>query len=236
MTRDGTENLGPVIGITVSQGASGRLRPDAEILYVRRNYAQAVRAAGGVPLLVPPDADPADAMRVCDGFVISGGADLPASFATKTARREADESQTRIDWDRRLLDLARDASRPVLGVCYGMQLANLHYGGTLLTDIAQCVVGALDHGGGGRASEHAVAIAAGSALHRAIGPTARVCSRHHQAVDRVADGFATVATAPDGVIEAIASDSFLGVEWHPEADATARAVYGWLIRRIEERA
>ena len=236
MTLEGSDAVGPVIGITVSLDASGRLRPDAEILYVRRSYAQAVRAAGGVPLLVPLDAEPADALRVCDGFVISGGGDLPASFDAASAAHEGHENATRIAWDRRLLDLAHAASRPVLGVCYGMQLANLHYGGTLLPDIRQHVPGALDHGGGGRASEHDIAIVVGTPLFEALGAAARVCSRHHQAVDRVAPGFRAIASAPDGVVEAIASDGFLGVEWHPEADATAPGVYGWLLRRIAERA
>jgi putative glutamine amidotransferase len=226
--------MGPVIGITVSIDASGRLRPDTEVLYVRRVYAQAVRAAGGVPLLVPPDADPADAVRVCDGFVVSGGADLPASFdAPARPVANAEEAQ-RVAWDRHLLDGARAAGRPLLGVCYGMQLLNLHAGGTLLPDIGASVAGALDHGGDGRTSEHAIAVASGTALYGAIGAAARVSSRHHQAVDRVAPGFRAVATAPDGVVEAIEAEggeALLGVEWHPESDATAAGVYGWLVAR-----
>jgi putative glutamine amidotransferase len=225
----------PTIGITVALDASGRLRPDAEVVYVRRSYAQAVRAAGGVPLLVPPDADPEDAVRLCDGFVISGGGDLPASFAGSGAPAGGLEHPARIDWDRRLLDRARAARRPVLGVCYGMQLANLHDGGTLLPDIAQRVARALDHGGGGRASRHPVAIEPGSALFPALGAGAEVSSRHHQAVERVASGMRVVASAPDGVIEAIEGEGLLGVEWHPEVDATGPAVYGWLLARIEER-
>jgi putative glutamine amidotransferase len=228
----------PVIGITVSIDASGRLRPATEVLFVRRSYARAVAAAGGMPLLVPPDADPVEVTRVCAGFVISGGADLPESFAAPSRAIADAENADRIAWDRRLLDGVHALGRPLLGVCYGMQLLNLHHGGTLLADIASSVPAALDHGGGGRASEHEVIVARESALFAALGPTASVCSRHHQAVARVARGFRAVATAPDGVIEAIEADggAALGVEWHPEADATAAAVYGWLIRRAEERA
>lgn len=227
----------PVIGISVSIDASGRLRPDAEMFYVRRAYAQAVSAAGGVPLLVPLDADPADAVRVCDGLVVSGGADLPVSFESRAAAVPDAEEAERVAWDRRLLDAARGAGRPLLGVCYGMQLLNLHTGGTLLTDLRASVAGALDHGGRGRSSEHAIAVAPGSALFGAIGAAARVSSRHRQAVDRVAPGFRAVATSPDGVVEAIEADAggaLLGVEWHPESDATAAGVYGWLIARASE--
>jgi putative glutamine amidotransferase len=226
----------PTIGITVGIDASGRLRPDAEVLYVRRSYAAAVRAAGGVPVLVPPDADPAEVVRLCQGFVMSGGGDLPVAFGCGDGRRSGLEHPTRIDWDRRLLDGARSASRPVLGVCYGMQLANLHYGGTLLPDIGDRIAGALDHGGAGRASEHAISIEPGSILFSVLGAAARVCSRHHQAVERVAPGFRPVASASDGVIEAIETEGLLGVEWHPESDATGPAVYRWLVDRARERA
>lgn len=228
----------PVIGITVSIDASGKLRPSTEVLFVRRSYARAVAAAGGVPLLVPPDADPVEVARVCDGFVLSGGADLPASFAAPRGALPDAENAERIAWDRRFLDGLHALGRPVLGVCYGMQLLNLHHGGTLLTDIGAAIPAALDHGGGGRSSEHEVVVARKSGLFDLLGPSARVCSRHHQAVDRVAHGFRAVATAPDGVIEAIEADGApaLGVEWHPESDATGAAVYGWLIRRAQERA
>jgi putative glutamine amidotransferase len=112
---------------------------------------------------------------------------------------------------------------------------NLHHGGAAA---GKAIPAALDHGGGGRASEHEVIVARESTLFDLLGPSAQVCSRHHQAVDRVAHGFRAVATAPDGVIEAIEADDVtaLGVEWHPEADATGAAVYGWLVRRAQERA
>jgi putative glutamine amidotransferase len=234
----GGPSVRPVIGITVSIDASGKLRPATEVLFVRRSYARAVAAAGGVPLLVPPDADPAEVARVCDGFVVSGGADLPASFDAPQKSVPDVENADRVAWDRRLLDGVHALGRPLLGVCYGMQLLNLHHGGTLLPDIAAHVPAALDHGHGGRASEHEVILARESLLFAALGPSAQVCSRHHQAVDRVAPGFRTAATAPDGVIEAIEADDApaIGVEWHPESDATGAAIYGWLVRRAQERA
>ena len=196
----------PTIGITVSLDPGARIRPGVEYLYVSRAYARAVHDAGALPLLVPPDADAARAARVCDGFVVTGGGMLPTSLAGGVAAPEsvgAAEQGRRIAWDRRLLDCARAERRPLLGVCYGMQLLNLHAGGTLHTDLALAVPRALDHGGNGRLCE------------------------------------CVAATAPDGVVEALeAADgaAVLGVEWHPESDATGPAVYGWLVRRIEERA
>jgi putative glutamine amidotransferase len=231
----------PTIGITVSLDPGTRIRPGTEYLYVSRAYARAVRDAGALPLLVPPDADAAQAARVCDGFVVTGGAMLPTALAGGVAAPEsvgATEQGERIAWDRRLLDCARAQRRPLLGVCYGMQLLNLHAGGTLHTDLASAVPSALDHGGNGRICEHEIATRDGSSLRAVLGAHARVASSHRQAVDRVAAGFRIAATAPDGVVEAIEAEdgaAVLGVEWHPESDATGRAVYGWLVRRIEER-
>jgi gamma-glutamyl-gamma-aminobutyrate hydrolase PuuD len=228
----------PVIGITMAIDASRVARSDAERLLLRRSYAQAVARAGGTPVLLPPDADANDVAALCDGIVLSGGADLPTSFAKRDAPPASAEHADRVAWERRLLDGARTLGRPLLGVCYGMQLVNLHCGGTLLADIAAAVPAALDHGGAGRACEHEVVIAREALLFELLGPAADVCSRHHQAVASVAPGFRVVATAPDGVVEAIESEreAILGVEWHPEADATGAAIYGWLVRRAREHA
>ena len=232
----------PTIGITVSLDPGTRIRPGTEYLYVSRAYARAVRDAGALPLLVPPDADATEAARVCDGFVVTGGAMLPTAFESGVAAPShvgAAEQGERIAWDRRLLDCARAERRPLLGVCYGMQLLNLHAGGTLHADLADAVRAPLDHGGNGRQSEHAITTQPDSVLRALLGAHASVASSHRQAVDRVAPGFRATAMAPDGVIEAIETgdgSAVLGVEWHPESDATGRAVYGWLLRRIEERA
>ncbi len=232
----------PTIGITVSLDPGARIRPGTEYLYVSRAYARAVQEAGALPLLVPPDADATRVARVCDGFVVTGGAMLPTALVGGVAAPEgvgATEEGERIGWDRRLLDCARAERRPLLGVCYGMQLLNLHAGGTLHTDLASAVPRALDHGGNGRICEHEIATCDGSSLRAVLGAHARVTSSHRQAVDRVAAGFCVAATAPDGVVEAIEAEdgtAVLGVEWHPESDATARAVYAWLVRCIEERA
>lgn len=232
----------PTIGITVSLDPGTRIRPGVEYLYVSRAYARAVHDAGALPLLVPPDADAARVARVCDGFVVTGGGMLPTALAGGVAAPEsvgAAEQCERIAWDRRLLDCARAERRPLLGVCYGMQLLNLHAGGTLHTDLVGAVPRALDHGGNGRICEHEIETREGSSLRALLGVRARVASSHRQAVDRVAAGFRIAATSPDGVVEAIETEdgaAVLGVEWHPESDATGPAVYGWLVRRIEERA
>jgi putative glutamine amidotransferase len=226
----------PLIGITVSLDHGERLRAGHDYLYVKRAYAQAVARAGGHPLLVSPELAPAAAAALCDGLVISGGDDIPPElYGERAAAAARPESAERINWERRLLDLFTRAATPLLGVCYGMQLINVHFGGTLVQDIAGADAAALDHGGGGRATSHEVKIAAGSFLAPLFGSAAVVCSTHHQAVARLAPGFRVAATSPDGVIEAIERDHLLAVEWHPEADQTGAAIYRLLVERARQR-
>jgi putative glutamine amidotransferase len=233
----------PVIGITVSLDPGRRIREGFEYLYVGRAYARAVSAAGGAPVLLPPDLAVPDAVALCDGIVLSGGALLPASLAASGApavdaasgaSRDEAELHERIGWDRRLVEAALARRRPLLGVCYGMQLLNLHLGGTLAP--APDAAGGVDHGGGGRVTAHEVVMDPETILGAALGTRARVASAHQQVVDRLAPGLCPAAHAPDGALEAFEGTELLGVEWHPELDDTGPAVYGWLLSRAQEPA
>jgi putative glutamine amidotransferase len=218
----------PVIGITVSIDPGERIRPGHEYLYVGRAYARAVEAAGGAPVLLPPDLAPERAAALCAGIVLSGGARLPSVLGGTDALPDRELAE-RVAWDLALIDAARARRRPLLGVCYGMQLLNLRLGGTLHADVRSAVAGAVDHGGSGRVARHEIVIDERTALAGALGARAQVASAHHQAVARLALGLRAAARAGDGVIEAFEGEGLLGVEWHPEQDATAPAVYGWLL-------
>jgi putative glutamine amidotransferase len=216
----------PLIGITVSIDHGKVIRKNYDYFYVKRAYAQAVRRAGGWPVLITPDLDAEAVREVCDGVIISGGDDLPPELYGEQAGSLINlESEERISWERELLDVFGGDGKPVLGVCYGLQLINVHFGGKLLQDIHTHKPGAIDHGGAGKVTSHEVEISEASFLFPLFGRSVSVSSNHHQAIRELAPQFTVAATAGDGIIEAIQCKNIFAVEWHPESDATSHAIY-----------
>jgi gamma-glutamyl-gamma-aminobutyrate hydrolase PuuD len=206
------------------------MRAGVDYWYVKRTYTGALAASGAAALLLTPDTPAADCARVCDGLVLSGGGDLPQRLGaldqpppSATTPGPA-ESAERIRWERCLLDEFARRRKPVLGVCFGMQLMNLHFGGTLIVSLKSRASGH-NHGTQVRSHPHALHVADNSSFFGAWAPPPLVSSAHGQAVDEVAPGFAATAWGPDGVIEAIERERLVGVQWHPEADATGDIVY-----------
>jgi len=219
----------PIIGITVSIDHGKVIRKNVDYLYVKRAYAQAVKRAGGRPILITPDIAPRAVAELCDGVVISGGDDIPPQLYGEEAGSLINfESEERIIWERELIDVFLEDEKPLLGVCYGLQLINVHFGGSLHQDIADSHRGALEHGGLGKVMSHEVKFDEDSFLFPLFGPKAVVSSNHHQGVKRLAPGFRAAATSCDGLIEAIQRNKIIAVEWHPESDATGDAIYALL--------
>jgi len=166
----------------------------------------------------------ADYARVLDGLVLQGGADIsPLTYGEDPLAPEWTGDRLRDVYEIELLHEFVEARKPVLGICRGMQIINVAFGGTLYQDISTQVPLAQSHVTDGYdRNAHEIRLEPGSGLG-ALYPgveRGRVISIHHQSVKALGRGLAVEATAePDGVIEAIrgTGESFvLGVQWHPE--------------------
>lgn len=220
----------PVIGITMCYDNNDLINKGVEYNYVRREYSVAVQQAGGQPLFLDPSIDPLVAAKLCDGIVISGGEDIDPVLYGQTQQGAADlEPRQRTDWERRLIDACDEWSRPILGICYGEQLLNVHYGGTLYQDVNEGLKSHVDHGTSKQAALHTVTFE-----HDFLGFPATdkvtVAARHHQAVRDIAPGFQVVAKSDDGGVEAIMGRGHVGVQWHAESDHTGEQIYGAFIQ------
>ncbi len=210
----------PLIGISLCLDERGRGQLPRPTQYLATSYAHAVEAAGGTPIYLPLQADAAALANRTDGLLIPGGGDfLPERPYPEGVAFDAVPVQ-QLDFDRRLLAASLAAGRPVLAICYGMQLLALHHGGTLHYDIASDVPGAGPHQLPEPEAAHALRIEANSRLAAALGDSgAAVNSRHHQAVSDPGAWLRVSARAEDGLVEAVERDDgcfCLGVQWHPE--------------------
>lgn len=214
----------PLIGVTLDVEQPGGYSKYPWYA-LRTNYADAIAAAGGVPVALPHlRALAADLLARIDALVVTGGAfDVdPALYGDAARHDSVTLKEGRTAAELALLRGALDRDMPVLGICGGEQLLAVALGGTLIQHIPDAVPGALPHEQPNPRHEpgHAVAITPGSRLARIVGAgSMQVNSSHHQAVRDAGTEAVVNATAPDGVIEGVESTRHrfaLGVQWHPE--------------------
>jgi putative glutamine amidotransferase len=229
----------PVIGVTLDAEPPGGYSKYPWYA-LRANYAEAVSAAGGLPVALPHDAGlAADWLGVIDALIVTGGAfDIdPALYGEAGRHATVTLKEGRTAAELALTQGALDREMPVLGICGGEQLLAVALGGTLVQHIPEAVPEALEHEQLNPRHEpgHVVAIRPGTMLHRITGAAEmRVNSAHHQAVREAGPRAVVNAVAPDGVVEGIEATDMrfcLGVQWHPEffIDAGDRRIFDALI-------
>ena len=221
----------PVIGLTTYREPAAWGVWDTVADLLPAVYARAVEAAGGVPVLLPPVADPEGARGAAEavgdqvsGLLVAGGADVaPERYGEAPHPRTTTWREDRDRWELALLDAAAAVDIPVLGICRGMQVMAVHAGGALDQHVPD-LVGHEDHNPGGDAfGETGVSVREGSVLAGLVAPQLTVHCHHHQSV-RSHPGFEAVAWSAEGVLEAIEEPGerfCLGVQWHPEMAADA---------------
>ncbi|MFX4292684.1 gamma-glutamyl-gamma-aminobutyrate hydrolase family protein [Streptomyces bohaiensis] len=214
----------PMIGVSTYVESSVRWGVwDLPAAVLPAGYHRQVRAAGGLPVLLPPDdeADAAELLRRLDGLVVAGGPDVaPERYGAARHPRCGPSAHARDAGELALIRAALAEGVPVLGVCRGMQLLNVALGGTLVQHVE-------GHGGQpGVFGRHPVRPVAGTRLAGVLGTgELPVPTYHHQAVDRVGDGLVVSAFAGDSLVEAVERPDgplVLGVQWHPEAGDDGR--------------
>ncbi len=211
-------------------------------------YERAVAMAGGEPVRIPLDQSPAETMKLiehCDAVLLPGSpADVdPAKYDEPRDPQTAAADSKRDTVDELLLQDAYNMHKPILGICYGLQILNVYRSGTLVQDIKSKI----NHEAGRKVPvAHTVEIDPTSELAKIVGSGEKgthaqalpVNSSHHQSANVIGDGLRIVARCPDdGIIEAVEGTSpdhfVLAVQWHPERsvdeDEASRSIFEALV-------
>ena len=196
------------------------------------SYLRAIRDVGAVAAVAYAQ-DAQDAQALAEGFdalLMPGGNDLPAQLFGQAPHIACTHDNPARDLsDQLLLEAFMAAGKRVLGICRGCQGANIFLGGTLHQHLPDAYDPVLWHSGN-ITGRHAATVVPGSLLASLIGAgETAINSSHHQAIDAVGKGLRVVATAPDGVIEAVEGENLLLLQWHPERMGDAmRPVFEWV--------
>ena len=214
------ENKRPIVAVTAAKNEAGNR------LLIHNGYMQMLKRHGALPALLPMVTDEAMLDEIAerfDGFVISGGGDIDSAYWGEPLHEKASGIDAERDaMEIALLRILHKKTKPVLGVCRGVQIMNVAMGGTLFQDIPSQVDNPLNHSNRDKEYEvaHDIEVFPGTKLGDIVGEgKLGVNTLHHQAVRDVKDPMMIAAIAEDHVIEAIESCEhpfFIGVQWHPE--------------------
>lgn len=205
----------PIIGITPSYSY------EENTYQIRGTYVDAIKEAGGIPILLYPDDGFPDFVH---GILFSGGGDIdPLLFGEEPIKDNGEISPLRDSFELPLCWEGLKRNIPMLGVCRGMQVFCTVSGGGILQDIYSQTQSTLKHMQNAPRfyGTHTIEVTEGTRLFSLLGKKSLpVNSFHHQAISSAGEGFRVCARSKDGLIEAIehTKNSFiLGVQWHPEA-------------------
>lgn len=193
---------------------------------INNNFSKMVLDSGGIPIIIPQVYDKSfldEYINMIDALILVGGSDIsPYLYKEGPNRYLESTSPIRDEVEIYLLEKAVERKIPIFGICRGMQLINIFFGGNLYQDIYSQREDVYNHSDRENRSiiyYHDIEIKESSRLYDIFGPSLVVNTFHHQAIKKVAKNFKVTATADDGIIEAIEyeKDNFImGIQFHPE--------------------
>ena len=232
----------PLIGITGRRRKGEMLRGSLKVMnhlpfdVYWVDYAQGVIAAGGVPVFLPLSLDPAEIIPRLDGLLMSGGADIdPKRYGAEPEPELQSIEPARDEFELKILELVYECELPVAGICRGLQILNVHAGGSLYQDVPPHSV--RDKAPSTRV--HDITTEKGSILEKLYGEKLEVNSLHHQSIKTLGRHFSASATSNDGIVEGIEHSQLpiVAVQWHPEMLDTRDSdpIFKWLVSKAEVR-
>jgi len=183
-------------------------------LYVNGYFSDVAEGAGFILFPVCSQNGIEEIAAMCSGLIIAGrDRDIHPKYYGKEPDEniEYPEDDYEDELDFRLIEVFNKLNKPILGVCSGLQSLNVFFGGTLKQHIE-------NHTSENGLIKHNITVEKNSFLYSLYGEKSLVNTIHHQAINKVADGFKVTAIAEDGTIEAIENGKLIGIQWHPEVD------------------
>ena len=183
-------------------------------LYINGYFSEVAEKAGFILFPVCSRNGIKEIVAMCSGLIIAGrDRDINPKFYGEEPLEglEYPEDPYEDELDFKLIELFEKNSKPILGICSGLQSLNIYHGGSLKQHID-------DHTSKENLVRHNIDIEENSFVHSLYGDKTEVNSIHHQAINRVAEGFKVTAVSDDGTVEAIEKGNLIGLQWHPEVD------------------
>lgn len=186
----------------------------------QKSYMMALESVNANYITITPNSshDYEDIASICDGLLICGGRDIDSKFFHESLHKKSEIVKEEIDiMDFKLIEAFCHQNKPILGICRGIQVLNVYFGGSLYQDIPSQYKTKIIHSQNKERhiATHHVSLTKDSFLGNE-GQVIAVNSFHHQAIKQLAKGFEVVALSEDGLIEAIQYQNIMGVQWHPE--------------------
>ena len=228
----------PIIGVTPLWDA------ERKSVWMLPDYLDGIRAAGGIPVVLPLEVSEKDADRIvetCDGFLFTGGQDVTPELYGEKNSLSLITSPERDKLEMLLLSKALQADKAILGICRGLQFINVFLGGTLWQDLPSEHPSEIVHRQGKPYGVPTHTVMLNGDLQSLLGKDIiKVNTLHHQAAKDLGDDLTAMAVAPDGIIEAIKMKGkryVWAVQWHPEymfrTDSDSLAIFSCFVEHCK---